>query len=286
MSQLSADLINAYTSDGFVYVGRAQLAPRPHTQHPADGNSSSSSIGSKESSQNSSSSGGQQELGSFSLGKVLPSWVSAVRFTPQGHIYVAKEQDSQEQQQQQTAGAADPSIQPQVPAAAARRRLAVSSSSSSNRRLGPAGAAAGSLQQKGRHLNIMVGADERKVCPLGPTYPFSAIGQIDFEEGGTPYICSGTLISQRRVLTAAHCVWDVDSQSFVDVLSFAPGRFRWVAVVEMTVVAACRKVLCAEQRMFGRDPCHVMLNMQRLCGDLGRSFLQPAEPLCLLLLLL
>jgi V8-like Glu-specific endopeptidase len=172
-----------------------------------------------------------------------------VRFTPQGHVYVAKEVGSE--QQQQITDAADLSIKPQVPAAAMRRRLAASRSrSSSSRRLGPAAAAAAadSLQQKGRHLNIMVGADERKVCPLGPTYPFSAIGQIDFEEAGTPYICSGTLISQRRVLTAAHCVWDVESQSFVDVLSFAPGRFRWVLrncrFVCFRARHRCRCIIC------------------------------------------
>ncbi|KAF6265992.1 hypothetical protein COO60DRAFT_1475042, partial [Scenedesmus sp. NREL 46B-D3] len=139
-SQMSADLINAYSFDGFVYVGRAQLASHPHTHHHPDNSSSSnSSTGSKESSRNSSN-GGQQAAGSFSLGKVLPSWVSAVRFTPQGHVYVAKELSSQ--QQHQNADAADLSIRPQVPAAATRRRIAASSSrGSSSRRLGPAAAA-------------------------------------------------------------------------------------------------------------------------------------------------
>jgi V8-like Glu-specific endopeptidase len=262
---MSLDLINAYSSDGFVYVGRAQLASRPHTHQHAD-NSSSSSIGSKESSPNSSEEQQQQQQGSFSFGKVLPSWVSAVRFTPQGHVYVAKEQDSQQLQQQQQTDA-DLSIQPQVPAAATRRRLAASSSSSSHRRLGPAAAAAaGSLQRKGRQLNIMVGADERKICPLGPTYPFSAIGQIDFEEAGTPYICSGALISQRRVLTAAHCVWDVDSQSFVDVLSFAPGRFRWVAA-SAAVIAVSRLLLLSPAAFASMlVPCVLYTYQQATCS--------------------
>eukprot|EP00879_Flechtneria_rotunda_P006715 GHRR01007055.1.p2 GENE.GHRR01007055.1~~GHRR01007055.1.p2 ORF type:complete len:189 (+),score=48.45 GHRR01007055.1:238-804(+) len=63
-AQLSNSLVNAYSEEGFVYVGKAKLASRPTPRH-SNGSSS-------------------QQL------STLPDWVTAVRFTPEGHVYVAR----------------------------------------------------------------------------------------------------------------------------------------------------------------------------------------------------
>ena len=55
----------------------------------------------------------------------------------------------------------------------------------------------------------VIGHDDR-VWLRGRTaiYPNSAIGRIDFRQGGRPYWCTGTLIDADTVLTAGHCVHD------------------------------------------------------------------------------
>lgn len=191
-AMLSADVINAFAADGFVYVGRADLARKA---------------------QQGSSGPALEKAPAAGNSMMLPSSVSAVRFTPQGHVYVQRQQTAADSLSQE-----DIVIPPKVPAAAST--TAASSSQSA------AGSARRQLLSHGRHPLILVGTDERKICPIGPVYPYTAIGQIDFTDAGTPYICSGALISASRVLTAAHCVWDVDTQSFVNQLSFAPGRYR------------------------------------------------------------
>lgn len=195
-AMLSADVINAFAADGFVYVGRAQLA--------------------KHSKQHSSRSVPERAPAAAS-GGLLPNTVAAVRFTPQGHVYVQRQQQALQDLVQDSSQTA--SILPQVPTSAVTAAAVVNSSTA-------AASSSRQLHQHGRHLSILVGTDERKICPTGPTYPYTAIGQIDFTDAGTAYICSGALISARRVLTAAHCVWDVDTQAFVNLLSFAPGRYR------------------------------------------------------------
>lgn len=67
------------------------------------------------------------------------------------------------------------------------------------------------------------GADTRTRRFDNTTYPFRAQGQMG---GGTNSGCSGTLIAHNIVLTAAHCLYDRGSESWVSVAGtrFRPGR--------------------------------------------------------------
>lgn len=53
------------------------------------------------------------------------------------------------------------------------------------------------------------------------TYPFRAMGQIG---GGLNSGCSGTLVGRRHVLTAAHCLYDVEDDVWTMGGRFRPGR--------------------------------------------------------------
>ncbi|GIL85627.1 hypothetical protein Vretifemale_14161 [Volvox reticuliferus] len=49
--------------------------------------------------------------------------------------------------------------------------------------------------------------DDRIDCPRTPTYPFTAVGQINIRDTSGNYVCSGTLVGPDVVLTAGHCVF-------------------------------------------------------------------------------
>jgi len=65
----------------------------------------------------------------------------------------------------------------------------------------------------------LAGTDERELC-MPKTYPYTAVGQLEFSVPGGYSTCSGALFRPDRVLTAGHCVWEGDS--FVTGILFAP----------------------------------------------------------------
>lgn len=214
-SLLDDDVISAFNSDGFVYLGKMQLSKGPKLAGAATPAAVAAAGITK-------SKNGRP---------VLPAHVSAIRYTPQGHIYIMKASTRVQNEAGSRAGSIAaaasteaPVILPNIPpsvlastAAAAVTSSSVNSSSSFEAEV---------TRRRGRALSIIVGADERKLCATGAPYPLSAIGQIDFLERNTPFICTGTLITNSLVLSAAHCVWDVESQTFADMVTFAPGRYR------------------------------------------------------------
>lgn len=78
------------------------------------------------------------------------------------------------------------------------------------------------VQGAARSLQSIIGKDNRhRVANM--TYPHTAIGQLQFvEAGGSNYLCTGTLFTERHVLTCAHCVYDSAKQEYNSDWIFVP----------------------------------------------------------------
>jgi V8-like Glu-specific endopeptidase len=65
------------------------------------------------------------------------------------------------------------------------------------------------------------GVDTRTRRFDNTAFPYRAMGQLN---GGATSGCSGTLIGPRHVITAAHCLWNIKSETWTPSTSFRPGR--------------------------------------------------------------
>lgn len=61
-------------------------------------------------------------------------------------------------------------------------------------------------QQAG--ISSVIGTDNRYQITNTTSYPYTAIVQISFTQGGSTYGCTGWMINANTVATAGHCVFD------------------------------------------------------------------------------
>ncbi len=76
---------------------------------------------------------------------------------------------------------------------------------------------------------VIVGQEDRSVADV-TQFPFSAIGKVRIAKNGKKFVCTGFLVSNKIVLTNAHCLMSGDNTVSSAKVSFYPGYQRGAGV--------------------------------------------------------
>lgn len=81
------------------------------------------------------------------------------------------------------------------------------------------------VQGQGNQPESVLNDDRRfRIYPQESGYPYRAVGQLTFTQGGSNYTCTGWLISPDTVATAGHCVHEGPGGTWSTNVRFYPGR--------------------------------------------------------------
>jgi len=78
-------------------------------------------------------------------------------------------------------------------------------------------------EQKGGKDRKVIGADDRIMIEPTSQYPFSSVGYLELKYSSGYSRCTGTVISRNIVITAAHCLFDLETGEWAQSVAFLPG---------------------------------------------------------------
>jgi V8-like Glu-specific endopeptidase len=80
--------------------------------------------------------------------------------------------------------------------------------------------------QLSRKMLTIYGTDDRKEITYKAAYPYSTMGQLFFKNStNSSFICSGAMMAEGALMTAAHCVYNRDASTWQNSWKFAAQQY-------------------------------------------------------------